>query len=450
MKLLHSTTVLLLCFVACHHASAQPSKPSNLRGRGLAKGGNGNGNNGNGNGNNGSNGDDGDVAVPTPPEINEGDSVPSPDDADDDPEADAKSTAKLLDLSLDDATLLLQQQSDFSDVVTALQEDNLFMQAEMPSKPNGEFVIKFKNGIPSKHQKAIDDFKGMNKNAKVKNVATKLSLKDAEARGERLKKKLEKDEYTHVSYSIDGDELELTAKKGSKHKNKDNGKIPPGRTAEILELSPDDEDTEDLSLFLVEQDAEDPSGNEHTYGGRKISGGGYQCTTGFSVITSSGTTGISTAAHCTGMNRFDAVPPESDYATSFQKQHNGYYGDVEWHTTPHWELAEYYALPNTRWPVRNIGYSISKGQVICGYSRMQGTRFCDTVYRTSASQGASSNVVAMTNHNTVGGDSGGPWSFYDTAYGIHKGYTTIDGSRRNTWSRVSYLPYALGVRVRTQ
>lgn len=278
--------------------------PPNLRGRELAKGGNGNGNNGNGNGKNGkgngNNGDDGDVAVPTSPEVDEVGPIPPPND--DDPEVDAKNTAKLLGLSLRDAKLLLKQQKDFSEVVATLQQDNLFMQAEMPSKPDGEYIIKYKNGnIHPNHQKALDNFKVKNQNAKVKNVATKRSLKDAEARGDRLTRKLEQKDYTHISFAIDGDALELSAKKSAKHhKNKDKGKISPGRAAEILGLNADDDDLSDMSLTIEEYDAEDPIGDFHTYGGRKINGSYYQCTTGFSVISNSGTTGISTAAHCTG------------------------------------------------------------------------------------------------------------------------------------------------------
>lgn len=150
------------------------------------------------------------------------------------------------------------------------------------------------------------------------------------------------------------------------------------------------------------------------------------------------------------MNLYDAVPPETDYRTYFRKQHNGYWGDVEWHTTPHIEPAEYYPISYLRWPVRSIATSVSAGEVVCGYSRVQDRRFCDTVYRTSVSQENSRNLVAMTNQNMVGGDSGGPWSYYDKAYGIVKGYTTINFGRRDTWTKASNFGPALGVQVRTQ
>ena len=154
------------------------------------------------------------------------------------------------------------------------------------------------------------------------------------------------------------------------------------------------------------------------------------------------------------MNLYDAVPPESDYSTSFKKQHFGAYGDMEWHTTPHWDAPVYYGNVNSIWPVRTVAGSVSENEWVCFYSRRQSQRTCDQVLRTSVSTGSSSQMVAMKNDNSVGGDSGGPWSFYDKAYGIHQGDSSIcdvDGCRlRNVFSRVSFLPVALGVRVRTQ
>lgn len=156
------------------------------------------------------------------------------------------------------------------------------------------------------------------------------------------------------------------------------------------------------------------------------------------------------------MNWYDAVPPEWDYSTAWQGQHNGGWGDVEWHTTTHWELPEYDAAPGLRWPVRAVAYSISKNEWVCGHSRMQGRRHCDRVFKTSVSQGSSNRLVAMRGMNMVGGDSGGPWSFYDKAYGVVKGarymcdpFWPFSCNWRDTWSRASYFGYALGVWVRT-
>ena len=359
--------------------------------------------------------------------------------------------------SLDDTQELLNQQNDFAELVDLMQEDRNFLQAEMPSEPNGEFVLMYKNGnIPPERQDAIEKFKTKNVKANVKSKGTKLSLADAEGRGERLSRKLEQKGYLHVSFSIDGDGIEVTAKKSSNHdKGTDKGKITNARAAEILKVPANDGDLDECSLTLAEYDGEDQAEPFHTFGGRKIRSDRSQCTTAFSVVSSTGRTGIATAAHCTGMNRYDAVSPEADYSTFFQEQHRGVYGDMEWHATTHLDIPEYYAAPTTRWPVRSVANSISKGQWVCVYSRMQGIRKCSTVYKTSVSVKYDGlprmdRLVAMSTRTAIPGDSGGPWSYYDKAFGIVSGGMVIDGVWRDIWSRVSYLSPALGVEVRTQ
>lgn len=156
------------------------------------------------------------------------------------------------------------------------------------------------------------------------------------------------------------------------------------------------------------------------------------------------------------MDRYDAVPPESNYDTYLQSEHNGFWGDFEWHKTSHIEPAEYYSKPNVRWPVRSYALSISKNEWVCAYSRKQGLRTCDQVLKTVVSMQNSYFLVAMKGEFMKSGDSGGPWSWYDKAYGIHKGERTVcsfwpfDCKRRDIWSRVAFMPITLGVQVRTQ
>ena len=60
------------------------------------------------------------------------------------------------------------------------------------------------------------------------------------------------------------------------------------------------------------------------------------------------------------------------------------------------------------------------------------------------------NLVAMRNNMMIGGDSGGPWSYSDRAFGIISGYNTIWLKKRDLWSRVHYMEFGLGVQVITQ
>ena len=137
------------------------------------------------------------------------------------------------------------------------------------------------------------------------------------------------------------------------------------------------------------------------------------------------------------MNLYDAEPPEKDIGTGFMGQHSGDFGDTEWHSTPHLELAEYYASPTSLRNVQSIVTSVSVGESMCVYSRKHGTRTCDRVHRTSVSTSTSRRMFATENGSTVGGDSVHPWGYNIKSYGTRSGEISIDGNGRNIWSRVS-------------
>eukprot|EP00961_Rhodomonas_salina_P293200 3933558-Rhodomonas_salina.1 len=194
----------------------------------------------------------------------------------------------------------------------------------------------------------------------------------------------------------------------------------------------------------------------HARGGRKVSGGGYQCTAGFSVYRiSDGVNGISTAAHCTGMSTFDAEAPEADFALFHRGEHCGSHGDVEWKTTNHVELAEYWANVNDRRNVNSVESWYSNNNVYCVFSRMQGRRTCDRVYSHSTNQYGcwgvtAKRLVAMDHNRVIGGDSGGPWSYSTEAAGVTKGYKTIWFKKRDTFTKATRFDEALGVRIKTK
>lgn len=239
--------------------------------------------------------------------------------------------------------------------------------------------------------------------------------------------------------SNDFDTLAEAAKAGQNFAAKS---LLAGSTATTTDL------TYGVFVSVVEESYEPVEANEHARGGRKVRSDTHQCTSGFSVERlSDGVTGIATAAHCTNMHTFDAEYPEGDFALYHKGEHDGTYGDMEWKTTGHVELPEYWANVNDKRYVNYRKTSFSNNDIVCVYSRMQGTRDCDYVYSTSTSQQGSKKLIAMDGYHTTGGDSGGPWSYSTTAAGIHKGYKTIWFKKRNTFSRVSYLDEALGVQV---
>lgn len=200
--------------------------------------------------------------------------------------------------------------------------------------------------------------------------------------------------------------------------------------------------------------------NEHTYGGAYLHANGG-CTTGFVVESlSTGETGVTTAAHCGssgGIYHYHEPETTEAYDIYFEDEHEGSLGDVQWQSTPHLDLAEYYA-DETPWDLREVNSvetSAAINNTYCLYSREQGTRTCDQVYLNAInsytfSGGLVSNLVAMDDENAVGGDSGGPWSYSTEAVGGHRGEQWIWFGWRDVWSRAWLFDSAIGVDVLTQ
>jgi hypothetical protein len=189
------------------------------------------------------------------------------------------------------------------------------------------------------------------------------------------------------------------------------------------------------------------------FGGQRIQSNTSICTSGFSV-TNGVTTGITGAAHCTGMNT--VIHGAVSHSLSFQAEHRGAQGDVEWYTTPVPEPDDFHAdSVNIRdvisvEPVNNI----TVGESVCFYGRSINVRTCTTVNSTNLTltftDGVTvSRLVASTDNVSTGGDSGGPWTFNNTAYGVHVGAATIGGARRSLFTPADIIDDAIGMSVRT-
>lgn len=194
---------------------------------------------------------------------------------------------------------------------------------------------------------------------------------------------------------------------------------------------------------------------EHTRGGaRLLDDGVFECTSGFSVVSGAGTTGVATAAHCDGLNQYEQPSDGLVYSMTHQAQHYGLFGDAEWKTTPHIEPAEFYARADELREVNSVSNQLPVNVPSCVYGRSSDLRACDDVYSNFviATFNGTTHwfLMAMDGDNTVPGDSGGPWSFGTEADGIHKGDLTLGGGRRNIWTRADLLPTMLNVSVRTQ
>ncbi|WDE07916.1 hypothetical protein SG34_014115 [Thalassomonas viridans] len=165
---------------------------------------------------------------------------------------------------------------------------------------------------------------------------------------------------------------------------------------------------------------------EHSRGGNWLRDDGFrECTSGWAVSGGSGD-GIITAAHCTGLNQFEE-PGVPLYSMTWRRQHLGPSGDTEYHTTTHIEPAEFYATAGSIREVNAWRWTWSMpGAAVCRYGRSSNIRTCNhtvlnigvTVNQNGTLVGS---MVTASNHSGIGGDSGGGWSWGNTAWGIHSG-----------------------------
>lgn len=140
------------------------------------------------------------------------------------------------------------------------------------------------------------------------------------------------------------------------------------------------------------------------------------CTSGFTVIKSN-TRGIATAGHCNNTQSLHGP-------LSFKGEHVGTWGDMQWHTSTQYEYDDFFGGGTTTHlydirDVNNRGNAL-EGQYICRNGKTT-FKHCDNVYQLNHCSGSKCGLTAMHNRKAAGGDSGGPWYYGNTAYGLHQG-----------------------------
>jgi hypothetical protein len=340
---------------------------------------------------------------------------------------DTELIAEAMGVDIPTAKKHISLQRSFKALINKLERHDDFAEAAMARNPGDDVEVFFKNKVPDEFTQDIEDFESKTK-VKVQKKSTKKSLKEKEKVVKKITKLLEKKGFSEVGHVIDVDNLQVTAVIP-----KDNAEDDMSKDKEInyeklekkaKKILGKDLDADELDGVLLFLSSDSINEDYHTRGGRLV----YNpngCTSGFSVVNGAGTTGIATAGHC-NVNTYDTEQAgESDYPMSLQAQHIGAWGDFEWHTTSHFELPEYWASPTDLWYVNAVDSSFSKNEWVCGYSRVRGIRKCDQIEKTSVGHNGASNLIAMYNNNMRSGDSGGPWSWSNTAAGFVTGYMTV-------------------------
>ena len=192
---------------------------------------------------------------------------------------------------------------------------------------------------------------------------------------------------------------------------------------------------------------------DHSRGGNWLrDDGDRQCTSGWSVDGPNGP-GIITAGHCTGLDEFEQ-PGVNPYSMRWRSQVINHLGDVEYHTTSHVELAEFYATASHIRDVNGIKATDSMvGQNVCFYGRESNDRTCNIeVIAVGATipveNGYTFGNMALTDSTpSTDGDSGGGWSYGYVAWGVNSGHNS---QGYGAFTPVEEAQDALNVTIRTQ
>ena len=139
---------------------------------------------------------------------------------------------------------------------------------------------------------------------------------------------------------------------------------------------------------------------------------------------------------------------------TWRSQQFGGLGDVEYHTTSHGEVPEFYANSNS---IRDVTGSKSTftmlGGSVCRYGRSSDIRTCN---HTVVAVGVwivvdgrlLGNMALASNHSGIPGDSGGGWSWGSTAWGVHTGGIPI--VNQSIFTPIDVATAAVGVRLLTR
>lgn len=164
------------------------------------------------------------------------------------------------------------------------------------------------------------------------------------------------------------------------------------------------------------------------YGGLSLS----TCTSGFAVKNSSGTKGITTAAHCSNTQKYNGTS-----LTFKSEKYTGSY-DIQWHTASGYTVKNKIRVSSSG-STRDITSTKSRsdqvvGGYVCKYGMTSGYTcgyISDKSYKPSYVPSGSATFIRVD--NTAGytnlssaGDSGGPWFLVNTAYGTHSGEPGAD------------------------
>jgi len=180
-------------------------------------------------------------------------------------------------------------------------------------------------------------------------------------------------------------------------------------------------------------------------GGRHLT----SCTSGFTV-TSGSLNGFLTAGHCGSTQNYMWWSDGSWHSTTFQKQEWDPSMDAQWHSVSP-TVQEVVGLfhidtSNTRPQKAYVVGNALVGSAVCRWGTRSMQPACFTItnvnYQIPGVMEDGSNRpyaavytrIALNSYKSCPGDSGGPWFYNNTAYGLHLGSTSGCTTNANTYA----------------
>lgn len=165
-----------------------------------------------------------------------------------------------------------------------------------------------------------------------------------------------------------------------------------------------------------------------SYGGLAMNSASGNCTSGFSVSsTSGGADGVTDAAHCP-----NSGVTENGISLTFVAGQWGADQDVQWFHTPN--MTDTNLVKDGSSSTRTITSRTGRSQMfvsemVCKYGRTSGYS-CGQIVSVNSNPGSLDNHTYNStfiragggNLSSQGGDSGGPWFFGNSAFAINKGH----------------------------
>lgn len=196
---------------------------------------------------------------------------------------------------------------------------------------------------------------------------------------------------------------------------------------------------------------------EAVVGGGRIEWAGsgqLECSGGFTIKHSSQVTGIVTAGHCRNTSltyeNFDGA--SEDAMNHGGGSAGGEWGDFQWHRVDDTENDDFYANDNVLRDVTGVAHPVMN-QTLCRYGQSFQADCADVQDLSACASGSAEGgyevcrLVRTDNDISDGGDSGGPWYYGNTAYGVHWGTFGTWLGDRSSFSRVMYMYDAINTAV---